>query len=174
MRGPGTPARRLRGSVLILVLVLISLVFVLGIVFLAYRATQYKAARQSTLAVQARQLAWVGLEQTRVKLMKDLNFPLSGDEDQLLFGLTENVYSLDGSDLVGSYRVVVDSTYSQEPYFLIRLTVTGLVGPPDRPLARRTLSAELDMATVARTPIGTSNPNPNLFQFVNFTDEGGY
>lgn len=106
--------RRTRGFLLILSLLLVTLMLIMGLAFLNRGANQYRGARQAKSTAQARALAWVGLEQTRAKLDKDLNFPPRLGEDQQFLSLEENVTDLDGTPL-GTVVVVLERGYVDPP-----------------------------------------------------------
>lgn len=162
--------RRSRGFLLVLSLLLVTLMLIMGLAFLNRGANQYRSARQAKSAAQARALAWVGLEQTRAKLDKDLNFPPRLGDDQQFMSLEENVTDLDGSPL-GSVIVVLERAYVEPPYYLLRVRSTGLALDAQNPAARCTLVAEFDLSPTVR---GTTIPNPNLYDMVNLIDNSGF
>lgn len=100
-----------RGFVLVFSLLLLLLLTLGGMILLGQRAAQYKAAALAPRTALARALAQAGLEDARVKLEKDLNFPPPGDNKQTLFRYDEAVRDLDGV-LVGHYEVTVDSRHA--------------------------------------------------------------
>lgn len=172
---------RRRGSILVTVLLLLSVLFVLGIGFMYKRLEQYRAAVRSAHAAQARALALAGLEQVRIRLDKDPLFPLPGASDQNEFGFSEEVLDGDGEP-VGSFSVVVDSRYARQPYYLLVVTSTGQVisaDPNGEALARRSLRVELDLAPdlvagerAAAEPVAYSNSR--YWEIVSVTDLGGF
>lgn len=78
-------------------------------------------------------------------------------------------YDLDGVTPIGSCVVSLDSTYAASPFYLLRITSTGLVGSPDKPRARCRILAELDLSPTVR---GGSAVNPGYFRLVNWIDSG--
>ena len=152
--------RRRSGSSIVAVLLLLSAVLVLGMGLLSSRVSQVRAARFSMQASQAQLLAESGLADARLKLDKRLGFPPKNmDEDEVIFTYTEDFFAPDGVR-VGSYHVIVDRTWEKDPYRLIRVTSEGFLGPPDAPLARRKIIAEMDTGSLPT-------------QWINWIDEGG-
>lgn len=161
---------RRRGSTLVLVLLVSVVLLVLGLGFLGKQAEQYSGARSVEEAAQARSLALAGLEGARARLSKDLSFPPPGDVDQRIFEYSETFTDLADAP-VGTCVVRVDLTYADPPYLLLRLESTGLLGPADKPTARRQLTAEVDLSPAVR---GAGGINPNYWQIVNWIDQGSY
>ena len=154
-----------RGSLLIMVLLLLGILFALGLGYLSSRVARYRASASSRAAVQAEALAYAGLEDARVKLNRDHSFPPAGAEEQPSFTYTEELTDFDGQP-AGYYLVSVDVLYGGSPYYLVRVTSTGAVGPRDRPLARRTFEAEWNRSD-------RSGPPPvQAGQWMNFRDLG--
>ncbi|MFA5508741.1 MAG: hypothetical protein WC423_25175, partial [Vulcanimicrobiota bacterium] len=100
---------RARGSILIVVLMLITVLLVMGMGFLASRVGEYRAARQAVLSVQAKGLAMAGMEETRVKLLKDFDFPPIAAIDQPAYQVVEPVHDLDGTTVLGFYEATVET-----------------------------------------------------------------
>lgn len=151
---------------MILSLLLTSLFLVMGIGFLSQRAAQNRASKAAQARFQARALAEAGLEDAAIKLAKRSNFPPLADETQRVFRYTERLSDGAGVE-VGTYIVAVDMTRAGEPYFIVRLTSTGRVGPAEEPLAELTLSGELDVSSLIReTAIRRPEPNPNRYRFL--------
>lgn len=70
--------RNIKGSTIVLALLVISLAIVICLGFLARRADQRRVVNSRLLFSQAQSIAWAGLEDARVKLMKSANFPPGG------------------------------------------------------------------------------------------------
>lgn len=154
-----------RGSLLIMVLLLLGILFALGLGFLSSRVSRYRASASSRAAVQAEALAYAGLEDARVKLNRDHSFPPAGAEEQPSFTFSEELADFDGQP-AGYYLVTVDVLYGGSPYHLVRVTSTGAVGPRDRPLARRTFQTEWSAQARAGPPAVEAG------QWMNFRDLG--
>lgn len=141
-----------RGFVLIFSLLLLLLLALGGMILLGQRAAQYRAAALASKTAVARALAQAGLEDARVKLEKDLNFPPPGDQDQTVFTYDEPVTDFDGS-VVGFYFVTVDSrhripTQPPAPYepSVVTVTAMGRAGAdPKEPEAVYSLSMEVEV-----------------------------
>lgn len=137
---------------LIISLLLLLLLMLGGMVLLGQRAAQFRGAALVPKTAQARALAQAGLEDARVKLEKDLNFPPPGDQNQTIFVYNEPVRDLDNV-LVGYYVVTVDSrrrTPLQPPNplepSLVVVTSVGRLGPdPLQPEAACALSLEVEV-----------------------------
>lgn len=153
-----------RGFSLIVVLLLLAILLVLGIGFLGRGLGRYRTAQETAGASQARALAMAGIEQTRVKLDKDFDYPPQSAIDQQVFSYSEEVRDVDGN-VVGSYLVTLDWRYAEEPFLLLIVRSQGRVGPPDAPPEyRRTLVAEIDLAETSST----------FFDIINLIDEGSF
>lgn len=156
---------RKRGFVLLMSLLLVVLLLVVGLAFLGQKALQYRSAGQAQLAAQAKALAEAGLEDFRIKLQRDLNFP-PHTLDQALSAYSEQVSS------VGSYTVTVNATYQMQPYAVLVVTSLGEVGNTARnAVSRRALRVEVDLARFLRSD--PSVANPNYRRITSYQDLGG-
>ena len=156
-----TKARR--GSTLVIALMLTTILMVAGLGLLSRKAIQYSSLRAHEVSEQALLLAQSGLEDARLKLGKDLFFPPSSAEEQNSFTYSEELYSADGTTLVGSYRVDIDKRLAGAPSYVLLLTSRGTVGAePETSRARRTVTAELDLNPTSST----------YFQLLNYQDSG--
>ena len=135
-----------RGFLLATVLLLSILLLVMGMGYIGGLVRQYQSTFQAALACQARGLARTGLEDARIKLVKDGLFPPAGAADQQIFTYSENVTDLDGTTLIGSYTISIDTSFRAEPYAIIRVTSTGQTGPRSNPTAQNTISATLNLS----------------------------
>ena len=151
------------GSTLVMALLLTTLLLTLGLGLLARKATRYSAARSAEVSGQALLLAQSGLEDTLLKLGKDISFPPPGHREQELFTYSEEVYTADGSSLVGSYRVDIDTSLAGKPSYVLQIWAHGVVGgSPKAEASRRDIYAELDL-----------NPSsPTYFKLINYQDMG--
>jgi len=165
--------KRRPGFLLVACLLLLSVMMVMGLGLMSSRASRYEAAVLTAQTARARALAWAGLEATRVKLCKDLDFPPPQGEGSLPFQFTEQVLDLDGSTRLGSYTVTVDSSWKHIPYQVLQVTSLGNLGPADglrNPQVK--IVAELDLSPRLR-----SNPaavNPDYFRWIVWSEEGSY
>ncbi|MFN8608218.1 MAG: hypothetical protein U0931_11850 [Vulcanimicrobiota bacterium] len=147
------------------VLMLSLVLLLLGLGFLNKRVSQYKGAYQTTYSVMALQLARAGLEDARIKLEKDLDFPPQAGLDQKAFSYTEIL--LPGEE---SYTVTVDLSLREAPFKVLRITSIGTSGPMTGPRARRKLTAEFDISPTLRSD--PTSANPDFYQMVNWQDLG--
>lgn len=141
--------------ILCLLLSLLLLVIVLGM--LGTRGPMQEVAAGTRQHAQARALAEAGMEDVRVKLGKDLKFPPVPTPDQPFFSYAESVYDVDDT-VVGAFQVKIDQSLDQAPYYVLRVTSSGLVGPVERPLAHVTLLRRLDSCPFLRTDPTQINP----------------
>ncbi|MCL5773825.1 MAG: hypothetical protein M1536_05535 [Firmicutes bacterium] len=138
---------------------------------LSIKATQYKVAILEKNFSIARTLAEAGLEEARVKINKDLNFPPEVAE-QSIYSYTEEVVNSDG-ERIGVYQVSVDMSKDKSPDYYIIITSTGIVGttdPSDNPLAIRSISARIDTASKERS--NPLNDNGYYFRVIDYQDGG--
>lgn len=156
---------RRRGFVLLLSLLLVVLLLVVGLAFLGQKALQYRSAGEAQLAAQAKALAEAGLEDFRIKLQRDLDFPRY-TIDQAVSAYSEQVST------IGSYTVSVNATYQMQPYAILVVTSLGEVGDSARQaVSRRALRAEVDLARFVRSSPGVANPNYR--RLTSYQDLGG-
>ncbi|MFN8608948.1 MAG: hypothetical protein U0931_15550 [Vulcanimicrobiota bacterium] len=125
------------------ILLLLAVLLVTGLAFLGSCVLENQASAAAIYSQQALALAEAGMEDARLKLQKDLLFP-PGSEDQMIFSYVEELPS-PVSALAGSYQVTIDKSHRDPPYQVIVVTACGYLGPRDRPLGRRKLSAEYDL-----------------------------
>lgn len=149
------PGRR-RAFLLVMALMLVVLLLVVGLAFLGQKALQYRSASQTQLNVQAKALAEAGLEDFRLKLERDLDFPPMA-EDGGSYAYREEVKV--GSTVVGSYAVTIDNSYSSLPYGIVVVTSLGEAGSSSQQaVARRALRIEVDIARKQRDDPALDNP----------------
>ena len=128
-------------------LVLISLLL-LGMGLMSAQTARYRGVNRSQEAAQAFQLAQAGLEDVRLKLEVDTNFPPNPGDDQPLFNFAEDVQI--GATTIGSYEVTLDRTHEA----------------PARTVAQRILKVELQ-----RVP--EDDPTKVVWRWASFQDMGG-
>ena len=162
--------RNRRGFMLILALFLLIAVVLTAMAFVGTRGLRYQEATRAVSHRKALALARAGIEDARVKLEKDSAFPPPGGLEQKIFTYQEEVTDLAKPDKVGSYMVAVDTTWCKDPYGVIVITSTGSTGDPDFPEATAVVRAELDVKPVNR--VTGAAPNPNLYKFIRWTEEG--
>lgn len=148
-----------RGFLLITTFLVAILIFLVCGAMVHRRSRQYEAANNLVAGIQALALAEAGLEDARVKLNKDADFPPFGSEDQLLFSYVEQVFDLDGTTPLGSYEVILDLRWREPPCQILRITSIGTSGRVDTPVAKREVTVELDIAPRLRSDFSVANPN---------------
>ncbi|MCA9796527.1 MAG: hypothetical protein KC910_32185 [Candidatus Eremiobacteraeota bacterium] len=169
-----------RGFVLVLCLLLVAIIAVMAMAVTGKRALQYRGAERQQAGAAALQLAMAGLADVRAKLDRDIFFPPVSDTQQLEFCYTEQVMDLDGVTPWGSFEVTLERSHEDKPYYLYRIISVGVYGPSERPLARRAVLAEIDIAPdlVGGKRGDDKNPatysNPDYWNLVNFKDLGNY
>lgn len=131
-----------RGSLIIASLLLSAIVLLVGLGFLGKRRAQYRSTQSQHYEMAALSLAEAGLEDARIKLLKDAQFPYWQE------GL--DTYSYREQLTTGSYRVLLtrfpkEATAGQAQILneYIVIEVEGSSGPPGDPRARRRLQAEM-------------------------------
>lgn len=157
--------RPCRGSLLIGALMLFAVLLALGLGIMSGQSARMKAAQAQTDACQAKALCDAAWQDVRVKLGKDLLFPLP-TRGQDYFAYSEDVYAPDPSgreEIIGSYTVILDvkleatkrefddlglDTEVALPKGIYQITCIGKVGPrAAAPEAEREIYYELDMET---------------------------
>jgi len=148
----------------------------MGMAMLEMRATQARCSVLMKNGIIARQLAVAGMEDARVKLCKDMNFPPRGSIGDFVFSYSEKLQYPGDTAPIGEYEVTVDisrnepansADYDQK----IRVCSIGLVrDDAGEIIARRSITAYLDTARLER---GGTAANPYLYQFIDWQDHGG-
>lgn len=167
---------RRKGFMLILAFFIVLLITGFGLAFLNTGALSYQGAVTSQLSQQALFLAYSGLEDARVKLERDYDFPPTTDPEVKVYSYSESVLASDGQSM-GSYEVKVDLTYANAPYQVILVSSTGRVSAgTSNPLGeiKRSVKAEFDIRPLDRRGAYSSNKNPNLYRIINLTEEGKF
>lgn len=147
-----------RAFLLPLALMLATLFGVIGGAFMQAQATLYGGGSKLTRTMQARQLAEIGIEDARCKLLRDLDFPPPGTRDQRAFSYIESYQDPFTATNLGTYTVTVDTTYREAPYFLVVVRSVGFVQSGGE-TAMKTLVAELDVSPQDRNNPGDDNPH---------------
>ncbi len=130
-----------KGFLLVASLLIISLLLIVGYGMMSVQSGRYRASSKTVSSAQALQLALAGFEDVRAKLELDQDFPPHPAEDQKIFNYAEDV--IDAGNPIGSYEVEVNTEHNRAPWFLVKVTCTGVVGPKEKPLASRRVIAEL-------------------------------
>lgn len=159
-----------RGFMLVAALLLLSILMLLGMGLLGSRAARYEGAVLHAQFAQARGLARAGLEATRIKLLKDRDFPPPSEAGQAPFVYSEEVLDLDNTTVLGSYTVAIETRWRSRPYHVLRISSLGRLGPADNPQARAEIVAELDISPRLRND--PAQPNPRYFQWIHWSEEG--
>ena len=154
-----------KGFLIITVLLLLIILLVLCGAYLRSQASYYKGARANSWKAGARQLALSGLEDVRLKLLKDQTFPPT-DLSTNRFTYIEQVLDEAGG-VVGTYRVTLRSDKSEKPLWILYVQCEGRLGPADNPVATHTLTALFDLSV---TPRDLSATNPRFRRWVQYRD----
>lgn len=158
-------ALRPKGFLILVALAVLTFLLVLGMGLMSAQQARYRGLQRCQESAQARQLALSALEDVRLKLEMDPGFPPNPAEDQPLFNYSEEV-NISGQP-VGSYEVLLDRSLDRRPYGLLVVVCTGTVGPKERPVAQRTLRAELRR-------IVNDDPAQVVWRWVSLQDLSGY
>lgn len=174
--------RRPRGFLLITSLLVCVVLLLIGMGLLGSQVSRMEAAKQSGYTAQARQLALAGLEDARLKMELDIEFPPPPGPGQHVFSYSENlaIPTAPGNDPVAaSYLVTVDMTHATtDPERYITVTAVGTVGPSIKPIAQYRLRGELDNhdpdllgpRPTTGSPAGLE-PNRRFFRYTYIHDE---
>ncbi len=156
-----------RDGFLLVASLLITMIFlVTGLGIMSAQASRYAASARVAEGVQAKNAALSGLEDVRVKLAKDVQFPprKSKNRGQMKFAYSETLFEVSGEpNSKVTYSVVVDfelerqcQVVNPDPsltqwlpfrWGIYRITVSGYVGPRNSPIAQSLLYAEYDIGT---------------------------
>lgn len=130
-----------RAFLLVAALFILIVLLLLGMGLMNSQSARYRAAARAQESAQALELALSGMDDVRVKLETDANFPPNPAEDQMNFNYAEDV-QVAGAN-IGSYEVTLDTTFNKPPFNIVKVRVVGSVGPKEKPRAQRVLTAEL-------------------------------
>lgn len=148
-----------RGFALIFCLLLSVFLLIVSMAFLGQRNPYYQAALAQQQAAQAHTLAEAALDDFRAKLGKDLNFPPPTSPNRPEFSYSYDLTLPNGQPC--SYRVKCIHSFQGAPFWVLRVWCTGLVGTRERPLAERTLYAEIDTSPVEPRAVVQADTVPN-------------
>ena len=132
-----------RGSSLVAVLLIISIMLVLGLGIMSRKALQSRRLGTGLASTQALLLAQAGLEDAFTKSRKAYAFPPTGSSDQSQFFYSENLLNRSGTEEIGRYSVTIDVSRVFFNQGISIITSVGTVGPEDSPVARHTVRAYL-------------------------------
>jgi len=163
-----------RGAILAVVMLLLIVLFVMGMTLLSVKNTQAKSSMMMRFGKMAKYIALAGMENARVKLMKDLDFPPEDIIEDHCFTYAEELQFPDGSPSAGYYVVTVDATRNdpKEDSFdrTIRVTAVGVATERDGSIvASHRITAVLDASVTTR---GSTALNPFRYQFVEWQEHG--
>jgi len=154
---------------LLVSLLLTALIATMGLGFVTSRQLRYAGTVRAVNWGQAKALAQAGMEDARVKIERDLDFPPQRSEDQSKFSYRETLTDSTGVNL-GSYVVTIDLAHAGPPYHVLRVRSRGLVGPnPALPTGTCTIYAEYDVR-----PVDPVTPNPrdsNQYRVINWVED---
>lgn len=161
---------RRRAFFLILALFMVTFISVLALSFLGAGPLNYRTAMTVTLEQQARWLARSGVEDARVKLQRDSDFPPAMGNEGAYFSYSEQISEFGGVGTLGSYEVVVDRSHLESPYFVVVVNSTGRLVRHGQEW-KSTVRAELDLSPTDRRSGHETEENPNFFRIVNWSEE---
>jgi Tfp pilus assembly protein PilX len=139
--------RRQSGFLVVTALMILIVLVLLGMGFLGSQANRYRSVISAAQAAQARQLAMAGLEDARIKMQNDLDFPPPpAGPDQTSFSYCENMtLGPVGQQLQGNYQVIINTAYATDPYWVFEVQSVGSLGDPLAPSAQYVLTGEIDV-----------------------------
>jgi hypothetical protein len=147
---------RRRGSALLIALMVAVIIFVAGIALVFQFRSDYQQRIQSSQWAQAKAFAQAGLEDFRVKLERDFNFPPRSDVEQTIFEYREQIAP------EGGFQVRSDVSLRRDPWQLVLVRSRGYFGSVESPTLIVALEGEFDVSPVVR---GSTTLNPQAFQF---------
>ena len=128
-----------RGSTIVMALLIGAVMAVLALGLLQRRIGQRASSNAGMLQARVQALAWAGLEDARVKLMKSRNFPPATNSGGAIFSYSESLPSLaNPAGSAGRYMVEVDTTFATKAVIRSTATLTQENAPS------LTLRGELD------------------------------
>lgn len=163
---------RRRGFLVITGLLVCIILLLMGMGLLSSQASRYSSSLRSAESSQARQLALAGLEDARIKLELDQQFPPPPAPGQPVFSYSEQVQiPATPAPVNGTYTVTIDQTYKPAPDEVLLITSIGAVGPIEQPIAQYRLTAELDLKEGGRPTNGQGIPQNRHFRYTHIQDE---
>ena len=155
----------MRRGYLIQTLMLLALLFVFCLAILGRQPYAYSTALQNSRLAQARALAMAGLEDIRVKLVKDYEWRRLGQVSAVSY--VEDVLDPETNARLGSYRVTLNQEWAPLDYEILRIECEGILGNLDRPEARLVISTMMDIRVESRTGGGD---NPDFFRLIEWNE----
>lgn len=162
---------RRRAFFLVLALFMVTLISVMALAFLGGGPMNYRTSLTISLEQQARWLALAGIEDARLKLQKDPDFPPPMGDEGIYYSYAEQVSDVGGGAVVGSFEVTIDQSHAAAPYYLIILDCNGLVVRQGQ-LTKKSVRAEIDVSPKDRRVGHETDENPNYYRIVNWSEEG--
>jgi hypothetical protein len=139
-----------RGIALAGVLLTLCLLLVLALAYLGEQLHRYRSGNALRYRLLAQQLAELGWRETRMKLLKDSQFPPPADPEQSVFTFSEPVLDAQGQRQ-GLYHVHIHRQYAHQEKLLL-IQIEGEVAADRLSQARYRLSIEWDLAWPPRRP----------------------
>jgi hypothetical protein len=147
-----------RGSAIIAVLLVSTLLLVLGMGMLSQKASLYESASRDRSAAQARGIAQAGMVDCQIKLSKHREFPPKRAREAKAFTYSE-LFTDNAAQPLGTYTVTIDTTRAASPYAIYQVTCVGLLGDPEDPQARYEIYGEYDISRTMRDDPALANPD---------------
>ena len=161
---------RRKAFILILALFIVTFISVLALAFLGAGPMNYRTAMSVTLEQQVHWLAQSGIEDARIKLQRDPDFPPSMGDEGLYFSYSEQISDLGGTSPIGSFEVTVDKSHAKDPYYLVILNSTGRLSRQGQEM-KSSIRAEVDISPSDRRSGHEDEDNPNFYKIVNWSEE---
>jgi hypothetical protein len=159
---------------LVVTLIILMIMFVMGMTLLSIKNVQARSSLMMRYGKVAKYIAMAGMENARVKLLKDIDFPPIDIVENQCFTYSEEVRYPGDSAAVGYFVVTVDVSRNDPKNDLfdrtIRVTSVGTAKEADGTvLSSYRISALMDAAVESRSGTGL---NPSRFQFIEWQDYG--
>ncbi|MBN9418151.1 hypothetical protein ABS71_20435 [bacterium SCN 62-11] len=155
---------------MILALFMVTFISILTLAFLGSAPLGYRTALNAVFEQQSRWLARAGIEDARLKLERDANFPPPLGDEGKFYTYSEELHPLGGGEALGTFDVIIDQSLKEAPYSLVRITSTGRLVRQNEEI-RKTVRVELDISPTDRRAGHETEENPNFFKIVNWNEE---
>lgn len=167
--------KKKKGAVLIVVLILLMALFVMGMTILGMKSTQAKNSRMMMHSVISKYVAESGMEDARIKLQKDLDFPPIDGRQTTSFTYNEPLSFPGDNNSVGSYTVTVDVSRCNpdDPNYDQTIIINSKGEIKDgfgKVVSTHLITGILDASITDRN--GNGSLNPFLYQYIDWQDHG--
>ncbi len=167
--------KKQKGSILVVTLILLIILFTMGMTILGMKSTQAKSSLMMTHSAMTKYIAEAGMEDARVKLLKDVDFPPKAEINDHLFSYSEELRYPGDSKSIGQYTVTIDtskndpSDSTQHDQTITVISEGVMRDSNGNIIARHKISAILDTSPAIR---GGTADNPYIYRYIDRRDYG--